>query len=143
MAEEKRYQGIPQSLPSAPSPPRRPASSSSEGSEGKYPPLFIRIDKYKEIIQNLRRLKSYALSLRDALDALNDIEKELRTGIDLTQKALDDFNAIISVMDAKLVRLSGSEEAEIEGEVPEHMDDYIKGVYDQISKIREELKTIS
>jgi len=111
--------------------------------EGKYPPLFIRIDKYKEIIQNLQRLKSYALSLRDALDALNDIEKELRTGIDLTQKALDDFNAIISVMDAKLIRLAGGEEGEIEGETPEHMDDYIKGVYDQISKIRDELKTIS
>ena len=111
--------------------------------EGKYPPLFIRIDKYKEIIQNLQRLKSYSLSLRDALDALNDIEKELRTGIDLTQKALDDFNAIISVMDAKLIRLSGGEEGELEGEAPEHMDDYIKGVYDQISKIRDELKTIS
>jgi hypothetical protein len=144
MAEERKSMGgMPASVPSAPSPSRRPVASSAEGSEGKYPPLFIRIDKYKEIIQNLQRLKSYALSLRDALDALNDIEKELRTGIDLTQKALDDFNAIISVMDAKLVRLAGGEEAEIGGEVPEHMDQYIKGVYDQISKIRDELKTIS
>ena len=133
------------SLPSVPSPPRRAAPPSGRDStmEGSYPPLFIRIDKYKEIIQNLHRLKSYALSLRDALDALNDIEKELRTGIDLTQKALDDFNAIISVMDSKLIRLAGGEEGEIEGETPEHMDEYIKGVYDQISKIKDELRTIS
>lgn len=134
-------------MPSAPSPPRRSAPaadfSTESPAEGKYPPLFIRIDKYKEIIQNLQRLKSYSLSLRDALDALNDIEKELRTGIDLTQRALDDFNAIISMMDAKLIRLAGGEEGELEGEVPEHMDDYIKGVYDQISKIRDELRTIS
>jgi len=148
MAEEKKsFGGMPTSMPSAPLPPRRSAPaadfSAQPTAEGSYPPLFIRIDKYKELIQNLQRLKSYALSLRDALDALNDIEKELRTGIDLTQKALDDFNAIISVMDAKLIRLSGGEEGELEGEAPEHMDDYIKGVYDQISKIRDELKTIS
>ena len=142
MPDEKKPFGMP--LP-PPLPSRRSAVSSAEDTpmEGKYPPLFIRIDKYKELIQNLQRLKSYALSLRDALDALNDIEKELRTGIDLTQKALDDFNSIISVMDSKLIRLAGGEEGEIEGETPEHMDEYIKGVYDQISKIKDELKTIS
>lgn len=141
-------------MPAAPAPPRRalapprPArtverAEEDSGQEGPYPPLFIKIDKYKELVQNLQRLKSYALSLRDALDALNDIEKELKTGIELTQRALDDFNAIIAVLDSKLIRLSGGDEGEFEGEVPEHMDDYIKGVYDQISKIRDELRTIS
>jgi hypothetical protein len=152
MPEEKKPQNGP-SMPPAPAPPRRPASppasitspsfSLEESSEGPYPPLFIKIDKYKEIIQNLQRLKSYSLSLRDAMDALNDIEKELRTGIEITQKALDDFNSIIAMLDTKLIRLSGGDEGQIEGEVPEHMDDYIKGVYDQISKIRDELRTIS
>jgi hypothetical protein len=156
MAEDNKQQGgIPvPSMSPAPAPPRRvlapsrpaqPAGRDMEdsGQEGPYPPLFIKIEKYKEIIQNLQRLKSYALSLRDALDALNDIEKELKTGIEITQKALDDFNAIIAVMDSKLIRLTGGEEGEFEGEIPEHMDDYIKGVYDQISKIRDELRTIS
>jgi hypothetical protein len=151
MPEENKLQsGMPMpSMPPAPSPPRRPAAprqappSDDSQSQGSYPPLFIKIDKYKDIVQNLQRLKSYALSLRDALDALDDIEKELKTGIQITQKALDDFNAIIAVMDAKLIRLTGGDEGEIEGEVPEHMDDYIKGVYDQIAKIRDELRTIS
>src|SRR4030043_712558 len=150
MPEEKKPQNGPPAplMPPAPAPPRRPASlapstmphsfSLEESSEGPYPPLFIKIDKYKEIIQNLQRLKSYSLSLRDAMDALNDIEKELRTGIEITQKALDDFNSIIAMLDTKLIRLSGGDEGQIEGEVPEHMDDYIKGVYDQISKIRDE-----
>ena len=133
-------------MPSA-APPRPPAPMGREeavsGEEGPYPPLFIKIDKYKEIIGNLQRLKTYALSLRDALDALDDIEKELKTGIQITQKALDDFNNIIALLDSKLIRLAGGEDADFEGQVPEHMDDYIKGVYDQISKIRDELRTIS
>jgi len=117
--------------------------SDDSGQDGPYPPLFIKIDKYKEIIGNLQRLKTYALSLRDALDALDDIEKELKTGIQITQKALDDFNSIIALLDSKLIRLAGGEDSDFEGQVPEHMDDYIKGVYDQISKIRNELRTIS
>jgi len=153
MPENDKQAGIPISdMPAAPAPPRRSGAQRAAQStgrdaespqEGAYPPLFIKIDKYKEIIQNLQRLKSYALSLRDAMDALNDIEKELRTGIEITHKALDDFNAIIALMDSKLIRLAGGDEGDFEGDVPEHMDDYIKGVYDQISKIRDELRTIS
>lgn len=132
-------------LPAAPSPPRRPAPPAEKiaEEEGKVPPLFIRVDKYKEVIQNLQRLKSYSLSLRDALDALNDIEKELKTGIELIQKALDDFNAIISLLDAKLIRLTVGEEEGAEIEAPEHMEMYIKGVYEQIQKIRDDLRAIS
>lgn len=117
--------------------------SAPEPSGESFPPLFIKIEKYKELVQSLQRLKSYALSLRDALDALNDIEKELKTGILITQKALDDFNSMIALMDSKLIRLSDAAEGESDYETPEHMDDYIKGVYDQISKIRDELKTIT
>ncbi len=135
-------------MPAAPEPPRRPAVRRERlqpsESEAKSPPLFIKIDKYKDLVQNLQRLKSYALSLRDALDALDDIEKELKTGIQMTQKALDDFNAIIAVLDTKLIRLSeGEDGGEFEEEAPEHMDDYIKNVYDQIAKIRDDLRTIS
>lgn len=99
-------------MPAAPEPPRRPMQRERQPSqpEAKSPPLFIKIDKYKELVQNLQRLKSYALSLRDALDALDDIEKELKTGIQLTQKALDDFNTIIAMMDTKLIRLSEGED---------------------------------
>jgi hypothetical protein len=133
-------------MPAAPEPPRRPQRERLQPlqSEGKSPPLFIKIDKYKELVQNLQRLKSYALSLRDALDALDDIEKELKTGIQITQKALDDFNSMIAMMDSRLIRLSeGEDGGEFEAETPEHMDDYVKNVYDQIAKIRDELRTIS
>ena len=132
-------------MPAAPEPPRRPRERLQPApSEARTPPLFIKIDKYKEIVQNLQRLKSYALSLRDALDALDDIEKELKTGIQITQKALDDFNSMIAMMDSRLIRLSeGEDGGEFESEAPENMDDYVKNVYDQIAKIRDELRTIS
>jgi hypothetical protein len=106
------------------------------------PPLFIKIDKYGEIVRNMQRLKSFSLGLRDALDALSDIEKELNTGLTIANRALDNFNTTISMMDTKLLRIAGTNETDRESDVPDELDDYIKNVYEQMTKLKHELKTI-
>ena len=111
--------------------------SQSVGIHGS-PPVFIKIDKYTDIVKNLSNLKSYALSLRDALDALADIEKELTTGISIAHKALDDFNTIIAVLDSKLLRASAIRDTEINQ--PQDVDKYIKGIYEQMEKIKTDLR---
>jgi hypothetical protein len=105
------------------------------------PPVFIKIDKYTDIVKNLQKLKSYSLSLRDAIDALSDIEKELTTGISIANKALDDFNTIIAILDSKLLRASAIEEFDIGA--PADVEKYIKGIYDQMDKIKTELKEMA
>jgi hypothetical protein len=106
------------------------------------PPLFIKIDKYQEVVENMQKLKSLALSLRDALDALADIEKELTTGISIAHKALDDFNTIISMMNSKFTRvgeIGTGKSAGTSGEV----NAYVKDIYSQMDKIRQDLKNVS
>lgn len=113
------------------------------------PPLFIKIEKYREVIQSIQQLRSYALSLRDALDALSDIERELSTGLEITHKALDKFNNILSILDVKLSRahFKGRELGEIErgikAQTPTEIEDYVKNLYDQMEKIRSELKGVN
>ena len=107
-------------------------------------PMFIKIEKYREVVDEIEKLKSYSLNLRDALDALAEIEKELQTGLALTTKALDRFNAIITVLDSKFLRFqSVSDEKFREKLPPLEIDTYVKDIYDQMEKIRHELKTIS
>jgi hypothetical protein len=103
------------------------------------PPLFIKIDKYRELVQNIKELRSNALNLRDALDALTDIEKELRNGIAITQSSLDRFNSIISTLDSKLLKVGAEEEIV---EVPREMDNYVKDLYDHVERIKHDLRTI-
>ena len=118
-----------------------PARDSSLVLAGKKesPPLFIKIDRYRELAQNIRELKSNALSLRDALDALSDIEKELKNGLNITQMALDRFNSVVSLIDSKILRV-GSEEDVVE--VPREMDDYVKSLYDHVERIKHDLRTL-
>ena len=108
---------------------------------GSAPPLFIKVDKYEDVIRNIQELRSYTLSLRDALDALADIEKELKVGMELAHKSLDRVNAIISMLDSKLLRTEG---ISLEGEIraPKEVEGYIKNVYSQIEKLKSELQAI-
>ncbi len=112
----------------------------------KYPPLFIKLDKYGEMVESIQKLKSTALGLRDALDALDDVEKELRNGLAITQKALDSFNTVLTVLDSKLLRAEHVNEPRASPEekaARSEVNAYIKDVYDQIEKIKNELKAIS
>jgi len=103
------------------------------------PPLFIKVDKYTELVKDIQKLKSLSLALRDSLDALSDIEKQLVSGISLAHKTLDEFNQLLSNLDSKLLRIHSLEETPID---TKEIDKYIKNVYDQIEKIKQELKMI-
>ncbi|UCD07554.1 MAG: hypothetical protein JSW41_01100 [Candidatus Aenigmatarchaeota archaeon] len=105
------------------------------------PPLFIKIDKYQEVVDNLQKLKYIALGIRDALDALADIEKELTTGITIAHKALDDFNTIISMLDSKLTRVGEIGTGKKTGTAGE-VDTYVRNIYSQMDKIKQELKNV-
>ncbi|MBI4175601.1 MAG: hypothetical protein HY518_00200, partial [Candidatus Aenigmarchaeota archaeon] len=107
----------------------------------KSPPLFIKLDKYKDLVKDIQTLKSYSLSLRDALDALSDIEKELQEGLSVINRSLDTFTIILSAIDDKMLKTEDLTKGVTEA--PEEIDRYIKGVHQQIEKIREELKAIS
>jgi len=105
------------------------------------PPLFIKIDKYRELVGSISELKSYILSLRDALDALMDIEKELKNGLNITQMALDKFNHTIAIIDSKILGV-GAKEGRPAVEVSREFEDYMKDLYDHIERIKHELRTI-
>jgi len=138
-----RMTGFPSQEPRIPSrpalPPRSETSRDIEDSAGS-PPVFIKVDKYTDIVKHLQKLKGYSLSLRDALDALSDIEKEINTGITIAHRALDDFNTIISVLDSKITKADSTSDIDIDSS--EDVDEYVKGIYDQMEKIKAELRSV-
>ena len=137
-ASDEQKMPVEQPRPQQPQQRPQPAGGQVE----QIPPLFIKIDKYGEVIKNVQRLKSFSLGLRDAIDALSDIEKELSTGLSIANRALDNFNTTISLLDAKLLRASGTNLTNAEVDVPDELDSYVKNIYDQMSKLKHELKSI-
>lgn len=139
--EPKPIRKEPEHAPEMPRPGPHAAAHAEEAVDiHGSPPVFIKIDKYADIVRNIQRLKSTAMNLRDALDALADIEKELTTGIAISHKALDEFNSTIAMLDSRFVRATSMKE--IESSESEEIDGYIKGIYEQMDKIKDDLQDI-
>ncbi|MFH1978065.1 MAG: hypothetical protein ABIJ92_01960 [Candidatus Aenigmatarchaeota archaeon] len=126
-------------IPQPPMPTEQPPTPPT-GTPRDSPPLFIKIDRYKDVVKEIQRLKSYSLGLRDALDALVDIENELKNGLSLAQKALDHFSSVVSLLDAKFLRIQGVESNDLD-DVPDELDNHIKGLYNQMEKIKSDMRT--
>jgi len=113
------------------------------------PPLFIKVDKYRDIIKSIRDLRSYILNLRDALDVLRDMQKEVANGIEIAGKTLDELNEITSNLDSFFMKpqtIGGKAEDFGRpgiGEEEEEARDSMKDVYGQLEKLRAQLRAIS
>ena len=112
------------------------------------PPLFIKVDKYRSVLEQIEKLRSFALSLRDALDALTEMEREIQAGLAICHKGLDNLNATLSILHSTLSR-SHVEESHIKSvtepirvETPREIEDYVKGMYQQMEKIKRDLEAI-
>ncbi|NIO23310.1 MAG: hypothetical protein GTN38_04780 [Candidatus Aenigmarchaeota archaeon] len=122
------------------------------------PPLFIKVDKYRDVLKNIRNLRSYILNLRDALDVLEDIQKELANGVHVAQKTVDELNMILSSLDSFFLKPHAVEHEDIEemeereeeayrphhpeAPAPREMEGYVKDVYGELEKLRNQLKSI-
>ena len=122
--------------------PRLPAQS---------PPIFIKVEKYKDIIKGIRDLRSYILNLRDTLDVLVDMQRELANGIEIAHKTLDELSTILSNLDSFFMKPQGAEgrlgdfeeREDLEERDIDEVHTSMSDVYGHLEKLRAQLKAIS
>jgi hypothetical protein len=115
------------------------------------PPIFIKVEKYREIIKGIRDLRSYILNLRDTLDVLVDMQRELANGIEIAQKTLDELSTILANLDSFFIKPQGTkdkmdeygEQDEQEENEPGEIQSSMNDVYGHLEKLRAQLKSIS
>ena len=142
----------PQTPPATSAPNRIPRSAAPRISpeSSKSPPLFIKVDKYRSIIKNIRDLKSHLLNLGDALDVLEDMQKELANGVQVANKTLDEVNSLISSLDSFFLKpksmQSDMEEETLPqpgmGQIQSQSDSYTRDMQGQVEKLRAQLRAI-
>ena len=108
------------------------------------PPVFVKVDRFRELLDDVSKMRSYSLGLRDALDAMSELEKEFKTAMTITNKVLDKLNIIISSIDMKLLKKPGEPQPEEpSARAPEEIEAYVKGIYEQIERLKGELQSLA
>ncbi len=106
-------------------------------------PLFIKIDRYRDVVRDVQRLKSASAGLRDALDAMAELQRELQASTTVIAKALDKFNSTLTGLDAKFVRVGGVETEPAPPEpIHQELRSQVTDLHAQMQRLRTELKDL-
>lgn len=106
-------------------------------------PLFVKIDRYRNILNTITHLKTTLLMIKNSFAALNELEKVRTENMKLIQDAMERVEKRILNLDTELIRPMGLHE-----EIPEYGDVQtisatIADLRGQIGQLKEELETIA
>lgn len=144
-AEQRWQPPAPQAAPKEEWEPPAPRAREWPEQHRGTPPLFIKIDRYRDVVRDVQRLKATSAGLRDALDAMADLQRELQASTSLLSKTLDKFNATLTAIDAKFVRVSAATDEEPPRHVePVHRElhNQVQDLHSQMQRLRSELKEL-
>jgi predicted nucleic acid-binding Zn-ribbon protein len=105
-------------------------------------PLFIRIDRYKQILSNIEELKSTIKELRDLLAIRKEIHRINFETDDKLEKALQRFSGSTSDFSREFVNLRGVKHFVKEPLKEEAADGTISKLGEEIVKLKEELEKL-
>lgn len=107
-------------------------------------PLFIKLDRYDELIKTIHALKNNYVALVDVIDVIIGVADEIKNGLNIVENILKDLNSKLADLDAKFMKPSAMEHAEKEEKI-ENIDEierYIREVSIRIEEIRKNLRKV-
>jgi hypothetical protein len=119
--------------------PKSPGLTTPSLSTSPSPPLFVKVEKYNDIVQNLQKLQSQTAGLKKTLDTLTEVEHRLHRSLEASYRTLDGLTTVISLIMGKLSQKSPIHSPEMK-KSDNMIDGYFKGVSRELDKIKSELE---
>ena len=109
----------------------------------KIAPIFVRVDKYKEILSHLQSLKETMKNLESALAVRKTVHKINAESDEVIERALIKFAETTNLFGREFVTPRGAEQFAKGGEgKADVVDNTISQISDEITKLREQLEKI-
>lgn len=110
-----------------------------------FAPLFVKIDRYRSILNSLGYLKTALVMVKNSFATLNELERARNQTLDVIQKALEKIEKKISSLDIELVRPAGFHEPTeaIEYHDVETIEATIADLKGQIDQLKAELENMT
>lgn len=113
----------------------------------RFAPLFVKIDRYQEILNSVENLKSILLGVRDLLNLMQQLDRIKIESEALLNKNIQEVIINISNMDKEFIRPKG---INVENSVPELRDNagyekvgsYIGDLQRELDNLKSQLQTL-
>ena len=99
-------------------------------------PLFVKLDRYKQILNHLAQLKTSIVLLKNNLTVLNELEKLRDENLKLVQEALEKMEKRVLDLDSELLRPSGFRE-----ELLPHMEE-VASIEATIAELKSQIEQL-
>lgn len=105
-----------------------------------YAPLFVKIDRYRNVLNALGQLKTSVIMIRNSFSTLNELEKARYETLKLIEDAVGKLESKLSALDAELLRPAGQHmEASPEYQDVQTVHATVADLKGQIEQLKSEL----
>jgi len=107
-------------------------------------PLFIKLDRYKQILNSLAELKTALIMIKNSFSVMNELEKLKNENLKMIENVIERIDKRISGLDSEFLRPSGYHE-ELPEEVyeVESLGATLTDLRDQVNQLKAELESLT
>ncbi|MFB6088179.1 MAG: hypothetical protein ABEK36_00185 [Candidatus Aenigmatarchaeota archaeon] len=105
-------------------------------------PLFIKIDRYKEVLEQLGEIRKTLKSLKKLLNLLVNIDDLKGNTMNTFKEAIADVTDSLISLDEQFIRPEGADEIIPEEETKNEVENYMTDLRSELSELRRELDKI-
>jgi small-conductance mechanosensitive channel len=112
-------------------------------SRKEFPPLFVKLERYEEILNTLNEVKNTLNSLKNSFFILNESERIRTETIELIKESIDKVERRVVALDEVLLKPPGYEEMpQTEEFKTDEMRDVLSTLRLQIDQLKQELESL-
>ncbi len=106
-----------------------------------FAPLFVKIDRYQEVLNSIESLKSILLNVRDLLNLMQHLDRMRMESETLLQKNIQEIVASISNLDNEFVRPKGVQIEEHQPKIEfEKVGSYVGELQRELDNLKSQLQ---
>jgi len=125
-------------------PQKQPEEKHEEQQKEKttFAPLFVKIDRYKHILDTLTELKTTIVTIKNAFVVLNELESLKDDSFKSIQNAIDKMDKRLIALDSEFLRPTGfHEEFPPEMYSRENLEGVLEDLKTQVEELRSQMQT--
>jgi len=120
--------------------PEPTLQSGEQKEKSSFAPLFVKLDKYKQILNSLVELKTTIAAMKNAFSVLNELERLKMESLKMIESSIDKMDKKLVSLDSEFLRPSGfHEEMPPELYSSENLGGVLTDLRSQIEQLRSEI----